>query len=92
MSIKVHQNQNFLLFQMGRAEIPNNCDLSLVATVETNSLDEAYDLTQSPHPSRVSYQVKILSPSIRSTSVGDVLEDSRGNKFLVTNTGFKKIN
>ncbi|MGB3206002.1 MAG: hypothetical protein WBB28_13510 [Crinalium sp.] len=93
MSIKVYQNKNFLFFQMGiNSGFPSESDLIPVAIVETNSLEQAYDLTQSPHPTRVDSKVKILNSSIRSTSIGDVLEDSWGNRFIVTSNDFQKLN
>ena len=59
----------------------------LVAKVDTNDLEEAFELMNLwDHPERVT---KLSSCS--SMSVGDVVEDEDGNRFLCASFGFDKI-
>ena len=66
----------------------HNCERGLyeyqqVATVEANSLEEAYRLAQNENDS-------YTKNDVRSTSVGDIITSETGH-YMVKNIGFYKI-
>jgi hypothetical protein len=67
-------------------------DYTYVAWVETKDLNEAYQLTQNLDSYWTQNQGVITHrKGLRSTSIGDVIEDDKGKMHLVACIGFKKI-
>jgi len=96
--VSVFHNQKFLDFALlfddeiakEKAKHLTCQELLLVAEVETDSLNEAYQLTN--HIDKVWYEnhgVKTFLKS-RSTSVGDILR-LNGKQYLVATCGFIEI-
>ena len=72
----------------GKIENVNMDHYDLVAKVDTNDLEKAFELMNLwDRPELVT---KLSSCS--SMSVGDVVEDEDGNRFLCASFGFEKIN
>jgi hypothetical protein len=77
---------------------PDKCDLSfpnnyeVVAIVESETIDSVFHLTNNIDDSWTkNKEVCAVRPSIRSTSVGDVVVDSNGKRFLCMSAGWKEI-
>ena len=75
---------------------PDVEDLELVAEVDTNDLEEAYNLTQNKtKPWADNPMVKALKRDLRSTMVGDLIIESPNSVFkyvrnnVVTPIGFR---
>lgn len=63
-----------------------------VGTVDTDSLDEAYALTQNVESFwGLNNKTAAKFLQCRSTSVGDVIKTSEGKFFMVANFGFEEI-
>ena len=63
-----------------------------VANVDSTSLDHVFMLTNSIDEYwGENVGVEDLTTGCRSTSVGDIIEDNAGAKFLVCDLGFKEI-
>lgn len=93
--ITVYHNSKFLDYTFDQT----NSTLEMgvfgqVATVDTESLEEAYRLTNNIDASW------IHNPNVdptynqdqRSTSVGDLLRDSQADYYVVESDGFRKLN
>jgi hypothetical protein len=88
MKYKVYHAKNPDFLVEGR-NFPT--DFELVATVDTNSVDEVYRLTN--HISTEWWnnsEVTCIKQS-RSTSCGDVVEDHLGKKFRCEMVGWKEL-
>lgn len=74
-----------------KTEVFNPAEFTLIAEVQTDDLEKAYELTNNiTHPWTENAGVKFLGGFPRSTSVGDVAE--RNGKFhAVAHCGFKEI-
>lgn len=64
-----------------------------VATVKTYSINKVFELTNSINDYWGNNpEVKEIGSRHRSTSVGGIIEDSRGNFHFVASFGFEKVN
>jgi hypothetical protein len=97
--IKVFHNGDFLKFglksdsmlRIAAKKIPVK-DLQLVATVDTESLDIAYELTNNIDGSWTENENvrSFIGCVARSSSIGDILEKD-GKKYIVARVGFIEI-
>jgi hypothetical protein len=82
-------------FDSTLAQVPREAwDFELVATVEARHEEEAWQLTQHIHAAWTdNAEVKeVFKQGVRSTSVGDVVTNERGEMFVCAAMGFEKIN
>lgn len=56
-----------------------------VATVQALNLEHAFFLGQND------YNPLYRSANVRSTSVGDIIQDNEGNCYLVSSIGFQEV-
>jgi hypothetical protein len=100
--ITVYHNSKFLdhtWWKVTPDKLPRVTDLNMVARVRTNTLDEAYHLTNTiEHPwwdnDGVEPNVRTWSesrPGFRSTSCGDILLDEQGHAWIVAAVGFDRV-
>lgn len=83
-----HRTNPTFGFDSGPVSFPG--DFALVATVNTDSRDKAYELTNHIHrPWPMNDGVVAHVERARSTSVGDVVEDASGFLWLVAPVGWK---
>ena len=67
-------------------------EYSYVAQVQNGDLNRAFSLTQNiDKPWQRNEGVEALRDSMRSTSVGDIVEDVDGQLYMVARVGFEKI-
>lgn len=86
--IQVFHNDKFLAYEM--TNTVNLKDLTLVAEVDTNDLEEAFKLTNHIDCNWSDNKtVKTINPS-RSTSMGDVLVKDN-QRYVVSDFGFEKL-
>jgi hypothetical protein len=90
--IEVYHNTEFLMYmQEETLEALSLGHFECVARVETDSLDEAYALTQNiDEPWHRNANVSATSRNTRSTSVGDLVKKD-GKYHVVESCGFKEI-
>ena len=90
--IKVYHKINFK--PLNPNEVPTDIDMNdyeLVAEVNTNNKDVAFDLTQNMDESwSLNQNVTTKSEDARSTSVGDVVVYN-GEFFIVDTYGWKSV-
>lgn len=90
--ITVYHNKKFTdyTFRKNVGSIPKRL-LRKVATVDTDSLEEAFRLTNNiDHSWTKNKEVTAIEPKLRSSSVGDVFE--KGDKiFMIASCGFNEI-
>lgn len=73
------------------SQLKEGMTLSLVATVDTDDLEEGYRLTNNiDHPWPENEGVKCLTDKPRSTSVGDMLQKG-GSYYLVESCRFREL-
>jgi hypothetical protein len=90
--IEVYHNTEFLMYmQQETLESLTLGHFECVARVETDSLDEAYALTQNiDQPWHRNTNVSAANRSTRSTSVGDLVK--KDDKYhIVESCGFKEL-
>ena len=90
--IIVYHNSNFTDYYFrGVDELPADL-LTKVAEVDSNDLEEAFELTNHiEHNWTENEEVTPLISNPRSTSCGDIMEID-GKFYIVASCGFKKIN
>jgi len=96
--VTVYHNSDFLNFSfMNEAQVRSAWEnikqrnLTKVAEVTTESLDEAYQLTNNIDRSWVlNRKVRSFKSEARSTSIGDLMK-FKGNSYVVATTGFIKL-
>jgi hypothetical protein len=99
MRVEIYHNKDLSAMfgnLLGNTGKINRSNLVHVATLETSSydleesLDEAYEKTQSPHSLHPKSGIIFCQSSMRSTSVGDVLSIEE-SFYQVANSGFQKV-
>ena len=92
---KVYHNSAFLdhsPFDWGSKIMPDQDKLELVAVVNADTLEDVYQCTNhinkpwNEHPN-----LTAIGMRFRSTSCGDVIEDTNGHKHVVAANGFIEI-
>lgn len=88
--IKVYHNRRFIEYDMGSHFI-DSTNLTLVAVVETDDLDRAFELTQHLDQSwQLNPGITFSEPTARSSSVGDVLV-WLGMAYVIEGIGFRPL-
>jgi hypothetical protein len=90
--IKVYHNNKFLDFSFASSDQePDTNECKLIALVDTDSLDKAFELTNHiDGPWEMNTGVCVVGFKHRSTSVGDVMYD--GKEFWMVDTiGFRML-
>lgn len=93
--ITVYHNSKFLDYTFDQTNSTLKTGVfELVATVDTESLDEAYQLTNNIDNSWITNPGvdPLYAQDKRSTSVGDLLRDGQGDYYVVESAGFRKLN
>lgn len=90
--VEVFHNTEFLMYmQEETLEALSSGHFECVARIDTDSLDEAYELTQNiDQPWTQNPKVATTFRNIRSTSVGDLVRKD-GVYHVVESCGFKEI-
>lgn len=70
---------------------PNFKDYKLVASVNCEDLETAYMLTNHIDSEWWNSDRVACVEKSRSTSVGDIIEDFEGNRFMVASLGFTRL-
>ena len=88
--IKILHNPDFLKYDGDHYSID---DLNYVADIFVDNLNDAFSYSQNVDDSWVDNEIVIplVKGNLRSTSVGDVLEDETGQLWVVERNGFEKL-